>query len=52
MNTKASLIRLAAASHIMLAWSIPAFCGEIHSAARKGDLEKVKTLLKYHDDTH
>jgi ankyrin repeat protein len=31
---------------IMLAWSIPAFCGEIHDAAREGDLKKVQTLLE------
>jgi TonB family protein len=31
---------------IMLVWSIPAFCGEIHDAARLGDLAKVKSLLK------
>jgi hypothetical protein len=31
---------------IMLAWNIPAFCGEIHDAAKAGDLTEVKTLLK------
>jgi ankyrin repeat protein len=29
-----------------LACSAPAFCGEIHDAAKAGDLEKVKILLK------
>jgi ankyrin repeat protein len=36
---------IAAVSLIILAWSIPAFCGEIHDAAKAGDLEKVKALL-------
>jgi|WetSurMetagenome_2_1015567.scaffolds.fasta_scaffold80716_1 uncharacterized protein len=45
MNTKASLIRLTSVLLIVLGWSIPAFCGEIHDAARSGDLEKVKMLL-------
>jgi ankyrin repeat protein len=31
---------------IVLAWSIPAFCGEIHDAAKNGDLSKVEALLK------
>jgi ankyrin repeat protein len=31
---------------IMLACRIPAFCGEIHDAAKAGDLAKVKALLK------
>jgi ankyrin repeat protein len=31
---------------IVLAWSIPAFCGEIHDAAKSGDLAKIKALLK------
>jgi len=30
----------------VLAWSNLAFCGEIHDAAKVGDLEKVKALLK------
>jgi ankyrin repeat protein len=30
---------------IVLAWSSLAFCGEIHDAARAGDLAKVKALL-------
>jgi ankyrin repeat protein len=30
---------------ITLAWSIPGFCGEIHTAAFKGDLQKVRKLL-------
>jgi ankyrin repeat protein len=32
---------------IALAWTSLAFSGEIHDAARSGDLEKVKTLLKH-----
>jgi ankyrin repeat protein len=31
---------------ITLVWSSHAFCGEVHDAARGGDLEKVKALLK------
>jgi len=31
---------------IVLFWNSVAFCGEIHDAARSGDLEKVKALLK------
>jgi ankyrin repeat protein len=31
---------------VALAWSSLAFCGEIHDAAKSGDLEKVKALLK------
>ena len=30
---------------VALAWSSVAFCGEIHDAAKSGDLEKVKALL-------
>jgi hypothetical protein len=32
---------------VALAWSSPAFSGKIHDAARHGDLEKVKALLKH-----
>ena len=35
---------------VALAWSSLAFRGEIHDAARKGDLAKVKALLKDHPD--
>jgi hypothetical protein len=38
--------RLATVSLMMPAWSIPAFCGEIHGAAAAGDLAKIKALLK------
>lgn len=34
----------------MLTWSGVAFCGEIHEAARAGDVEKVKALLKANPD--
>ena len=43
------ITRLAAvilAALLALAWSSPAFCGEIHDAAENGDLEKVKGLIK------
>ena len=30
---------------VALAWSSLAFCGEIHDATERGDVEKVKTLL-------
>ena len=33
-----------------LTWSSLAFCGEIHRAARAGDLENVKALLKVNPD--
>jgi ankyrin repeat protein len=35
---------------VALAWSGLAFCGEIHDAARDGDLAKVKALLKVNPD--
>lgn len=35
---------------IALAWSSFAFCGEIHDAARDGDLGKIKALLKNNPD--
>jgi ankyrin repeat protein len=31
---------------VALVWSGPAFCGEIHDAANRGDLEKVQALLR------
>ncbi len=37
---------LAALTLVTLTWSNPVFSGEIHDAAAKGDLEKVKVLLK------
>lgn len=45
-----NILRLAAVLLIMLAWSVPVFCGEIHDAAVRGDLPKVKTLLKDHPE--
>ena len=35
---------------IALAWNGPAFCDEIHEAAKAGDLEKVRTLLRANPD--
>jgi ankyrin repeat protein len=35
---------------VALAWSSLAFCGEIHQAARNGDLAKVEALLKENPD--
>jgi hypothetical protein len=35
---------------VALAWSSLAFCGEIHDAAKDGDLAKVKALLKDNPD--
>ena len=35
---------------LTLAWSGPAFCGEIHDAVRDGDLAKVQALLKGNPD--
>jgi hypothetical protein len=38
--------RCAAVLLVALAWSSLAFGGEIHNAAKNGDMEKVKALLK------
>jgi ankyrin repeat protein len=38
--------RIFTISLIILAWSISAFCGEIHDAAKAGDLTKARALLK------
>ena len=38
------------AALLALSWGSPAFCGEIHDAARDGDLAKVRALLKDHPD--
>jgi hypothetical protein len=40
------ILSLAAVTLVALAWSSLAFCGEIQDAAIKGDLAKVKALLK------
>jgi ankyrin repeat protein len=51
MNTKFCrlcnypFLRLVAVTLLAVAWSGPAFCGELHDAAKKGDLEKVKALI-------
>jgi len=42
--------KLAAITLVTLVWSRLAFCGEIHDAAKAGDLEKVKALLKANPD--
>jgi hypothetical protein len=42
--------RRAAVLLVALAWSSLAFCGEIHQAARNGDLAKVEALLKDNPD--
>ena len=39
-------VRCAAVMLFALVWSGLAFCDEIHDAARAGDLEKVKMLLR------
>jgi ankyrin repeat protein len=39
-------MRVAATVLITLAWSIPAFCGEIEKAIKKGDVEQVKALIE------
>jgi hypothetical protein len=44
------VFRRAAVILVALAWSNLAFCGEIHDAAKAGDLEKVKSLLKTSPD--
>jgi ankyrin repeat protein len=40
----------AAVTLVVLAWSSLAFCGEIHDAAKAGDLAKVKALLNSNPD--
>jgi cytohesin len=42
----AGVKKLIAVALAVLTWSSFAFCDEIHDAAKSGDLEKVKTLLK------
>jgi hypothetical protein len=44
------IFRLAAVTLVALAWNSLAFCGEIQDAAKSGDLEKVKALLKDNPD--
>lgn len=44
------ILRCAAVMLVALACSTLAFCGEIHDAAKAGDLEKVKALLKANPD--
>ena len=50
MKSLPSLLTQVAVTLVTLAWSGLAFCGEIHDAARAGDLEKVKALLKTNPD--
>lgn len=50
MNRKLSILRRPAILLVALAWSSVAFCGEIHDAAKSGDLEKVKILLNENPD--
>jgi ankyrin repeat protein len=42
--------RLATVTLFALTWSSFLFCGEIHDAAKQGDLAKVNALLKEHSD--
>ena len=35
---------------VVLLWCRPVVCGEIHDAAKKGDLERVQTLIKANPD--
>ena len=44
------IFRRAAVVLVVLAWSSFACCGEIHDAAKNGDLDKVKALLKANPD--
>src|SRR5476649_2404567 len=44
------IFRRAAVTLVALVWSCLAFCGEIHDAAKSGDLAKVKALLKANPD--
>ena len=43
-------LKLAAVTLVALVWSSLAFCGEIHDAAKAGDLAKVKALLNANPD--
>ena len=45
-NCHFPILRRATVTLVALAWSSLAFCGEIQDAAKRGDLEKVKALLK------
>ncbi len=49
-TVRSLLFRIGVAMLLVLAWSGLAFCGEIHDAAKKGDLDKVKSLLKANPD--
>ena len=44
------IVRLATVMLIALGWSSLAFCGEIHDAAKNGDLGRVKALVKESPD--
>jgi ankyrin repeat protein len=45
-----NLFRLSVCLFVTLVWCGFAFCGEIHDAAGKGGLDKVKALLKVNPD--
>ena len=45
-----NILRRAAVILVALLWTGPAFCGEIHDAAKNGNLEKVKALLEANPD--
>jgi len=42
VNHKSPILRLAAITLVVLGWSTLAFCGEIHDAAKNGDLENIR----------
>jgi ankyrin repeat protein len=44
------ITRLATVMLVVFAWSSLAFCGEIHDAAKAGDLAKIQALLKDNPD--
>ena len=48
--SQSTIFRSAAIVMVALAWNGVAYCGEIHDAAKAGDLEKVKALLKVSPD--
>lgn len=48
--SRSSMPRVTALLLLVLVWSSQAHCGEIHKAAKKGDVEKVKKLLKGNPD--
>ena len=45
-SCRSPLVLYALVSLVVLAWASPARCGEIHEAAKRGDVAKIKALLQ------